>query len=781
MSAPSSDALTARFQAAGYDLKQAEIAAKSKYAKAFDQLLTEAGNPTDKSVSLLLYTLASKYPNGISSTARAALVNGIASRGLKSDKQLDAALKYVKRPENDVEGKWDQKKFESTAGVGVVVTKEQIAETVRNLIEKERAALAEQRYRHAPKLMATLNASLPWAEGAALKSELDAQALALLGPKTEEDMKKVKAAPKTDAKSAAAAAAASASPSPSPDAPPPEIDWLELLNGRELVEARNTPEILAEHKKITGGKPITRFPPEPNGYLHIGHAKSMHFNFGLANKFGGQCIMRFDDTNPEAERGEYIEAIKDNLAWLGHKPSRITHSSEYFPQLYDLAVKLIKKGKAYVCHQTAEEIKKSRETKIPSPWRERPIEESLKLFEDMRKGKFEEGKAILRMKGDMNAANPQMWDLVAYRIKYAPHPHVGNEWCIYPSYDYTHCIVDSLENITHSCCTLEFEVRRESYYWLLHELDLYKPKVWEFSRLNLEHTVMSKRRLLRLVMEKHVNGWDDPRLPTLNGYRRRGYPAAAIELFCETIGISRNENFISPLLLEHCARTTLEPLARRAMVIKDPVPVYLSNWPQDKVEILSAPNFPKDESKGTHEITWSSKLFIDASDVSAEDRGKDFFGLSPGKEVHLKYAYNIKCERVETHGDGSIKAVHATVDTSNKTKCKGKITWVAAEANKEKPLEVELRLYDLLFKSKDPMEYGGDEWLKDLNPESLVVKMGYADKSLANAKPGDYFQFEREAFFVCDLDSTKDKLVFNRTVNLKEGGKAAGKAKPNKK
>jgi len=777
--APSTEALVAQFSAAGLDAKSAADAAKTKFARLFSELLVEAKVASgDKATTNLLYTLASKYPAGTRPEVRTAIVQGVANKALKNTAQVDAAIKFAKKPEQSASAStpFSQADFDKAAGVGVVVSKETVDATVAALLEKEKANLLAERYRAAPKLLGTLNSdpALTWADGQIVKASYDAAILALLGPKTEEDAKKVKPAKPAAAAVAADKPVAAASSGESADDKAAEIDWLEMLNGRDLPEARNSAEILADHKRITAGKPvITRFPPEPNGYLHIGHAKSMNFNFGLAKKFGGDCIMRFDDTNPEAEKGEYIDNILENLEWLGHKPSQITYSSDYFQELYDLAVKLIRKGKAYVDHQTAAEIKLSRETKIGSPWRDRPVEESVRLFEDMRKGKFEEGKATLRMKGDMNASNPQMWDLVAYRIKYCEHPHVGNKWCIYPSYDYTHCIVDSLEHISHSICTLEFEVRRESYYWLLHELDLYKPNVWEFSRLQLEYTVMSKRRLLKLVTDKYVSGWDDPRLPTLNGFRRRGYPAEALHKFCETIGISRNENFIALALLEHVCRQTLEPLATRAMVVVDPVKVILTDVAADFREELQAPNYPKDASKGTHGVTFTREVYIERSDVSATDAGKDFFGLSPGKEVHLKYAYNIKATKVLTDSEGRVTEVHATVDRANTNKPKGKITWVSAAA----AIDVELRLYDILFKSADPMGLGSEEWLGDLNPNSLIVTKAKADPSLKVAKPGDYYQFERQAFFVCDrIDSTADKLVFNRTVNLKESKAAPAAA-----
>jgi glutaminyl-tRNA synthetase len=378
----------------------------------------------------------------------------------------------------------------------------------------------------------------------------------------------------------------------------------------------------------------------------------------------------------------------------------------------------------------------------------------------------------------MNAANPQMWDVVAYRIKYTAHPHVGNKWCIYPSYDYTHCINDSLENISYSLCTLEFEVRRESYYWLLDELDLYKPKVWEYSRLNLDYNVLSKRRLLRLVEEKWVRGWDDPRLLTLNGLRRRGYTAEAINAFCKLVGVTRSTNNQPMTLLEHCVREALDPVSNRALVIEHPLKVILTNFPSEskdgKVEERDAPNHPLDPSKGTHKVPLTRVIYIEQSDFREQD-SKDYFGLAPNKQVRLRYAYNITCTKVERNPDGSISHLLATVDFKSDHLPAGKITWVAEPRPGQTPLRVELRQYELLFLSKEPMKAvetrNLSDWIEDINPKSLTVVHGYADPSVAKAKPGDRFQFERMGYYVCDPDSRPEQLVFNRTCKLKEKAK----------
>ncbi|CAM9498023.1 unnamed protein product, partial [Phaeothamnion confervicola] len=456
------------------------------------------------------------------------------------------------------------------------------------------------------------------------------------------------------------------------------------LIGRYLASAVNTPELVAEHGRATGGKVRTRFPPEPNGYLHIGHAKSMHMNFKLAfDKLGvpeGQreTIFRYDDTNPEAESQEYIQArlacsgnslslsstsIREDVEWLGWRPARTTYSSDSFAKLYELAVRLIRQGKAYVCHQSKEDIARCREVirarlvepeapgEAESPWRNRPVEENLILFEDMRHGKFEENAATLRLKMDLGSPNPNMWDQVAYRIKYVPHPHAGDAWCIYPTYDYTHCIVDSLEDIDYSICTLEFENRRESYYWLLEALGLYRPKVYEFARLNITFTVMSKRRLLKLVKEGLVRGWDDPRMPTLKGLRRRGYTPLILNTFCDDIGVTRNEQVIEYARLQYWARQLLNESSPRAMAVLAPLKLVLTNAPKEARE-MEVPDIPFTPEKGSHRLVLTPEIFIDASDFSRLEPDSDYFGLAPGKAAGLKYGPVIRCDEVVTGEDG---------------------------------------------------------------------------------------------------------------------------------
>lgn len=440
--------------------------------------------------------------------------------------------------------------------------------------------------------------------------------------------------------------------------------------------------------------------------------------------------------------------------------------SRYFDRLIECAIDMIRRGKAYVCHQTSEEISKCREQRKPSPWRDRPIEESLALFDQMRQGRFAEGEATLRMKMDIMSENPCMWDLIAYRIKYVPHPMTGNKYCIYPSYDFTHCLNDSFEDIDLSLCTLEFLPRRQSYYWELDALEVYRPVVWEFSRLNITRTVMSKRKLLTLVTKKLVRGWDDPRLPTLNGLRRRGYSPQAINSFCDAVGVTVNTTiFIEYTMLEQFARQEMEARCNRAMGVLDPLLVEITNIEPGNVIPVERPNHPADESRGKNTVPLTRFVYIDRADFKLEDK-KDFWGLAPGKAVGLRYAGAITCTEAVKAADGSIKKLMATFDFDKSIKPKGYIHWVAQPAAGVEPLCAEVRLYEPLFKSERPDEL--KEWQDDMNPNSEKVVTAFVDETLRSAKPGDSFQFERVGFFCCDPDSTPEKLVWVRTVPLKE-------------
>nr|GEW77335.1 glutamine--tRNA ligase-like [Tanacetum cinerariifolium] len=480
---------------------------------------------------------------------------------------------------------------------------------------------------------------------------------------------------------------------------------------------------------------------------------------------------RFDDTNPEAEKKEYIDHIEEIVGWMGWKPFKITYTSDYFQELYDLAVELIRRGYAYVDHQTGDEIKEYREKKMNSPWRDRPISESLKLFNDMKEGRIDEGKATLRMKQDMQSDNGNMYDLIAYRIKFTPHPHAGDKWCIYPSYDYAHCIVDSVENITHSLCTLEFETRRASYYWLLDALSLYQPYVWEYSRLNITNTVMSKRKLNRLVTENHVDGWDDPRLMTLAGLRRRGVTSTAINTFVRGIGITRSDGSMIRLeRLEYHVREELNKTASRTMVVLHPLKVVITNLESSSVIDLDAkkwPDAPNDDASSYYKVPFSHVIYIEQTDFRLKD-SKDYYGLAPGKTVLLRYAFPIKCTEVVLSEDKTtVSEIRAEYDPDKKTKPKGVLHWVAEPSPGVDPLKVEVRLFDKLFKSENPGEL--DNWLDDLNPESkVVIPCAYGVPPLKYAEVEDKFQFERLGYFVADKDSTPEKLIFNRIVTLRD-------------
>lgn len=527
-----------------------------------------------------------------------------------------------------------------------------------------------------------------------------------------------------------------------------------------------------------GGRVHTRFPPEPNGYLHIGHAKSIVLNFGIAEEFGGLCNLRFDDTNPEKEDIEYIESIKEDVRWLGYDwGDRLFHASDYFDQLYEYAIELIKKGKAYVDDLSPEELRQTRgtltEPGIESPYRNRSVEENLDLFQRMRNGEFPEGSRTLRAKIDMKSPNLNMRDPVMYRIKYATHPHVGDKWCIYPMYDYTHCVSDSIEGITHSICTLEFEDHRPLYDWFLDELGIYHPQQIEFARLNLSYTVMSKRKLLQLVKEGHVAGWDDPRMPTISGLRRRGVPPEAIRNFCERIGVAKNDSVVDIALLEFCIREVLNKTAPRVMGVLNPLKVTLINYPEDQVEMMEALNNPEDASMGTRWVPFCRELYIDRDDFREEPPPK-YYRLAPGREVRLRYGYFIKCEEVIKDENGEVIELRCTYDPNTRggfapdgRKVKATIHWVSARH----ALDAEARLYDRLFTVPNPL--GEDEegdFLKYLNPNSLTILTNCkVEPSLGEAKPGDRFQLEREGYFCLDSkDSQPGHIVLNRTVTLKD-------------
>ena len=526
-----------------------------------------------------------------------------------------------------------------------------------------------------------------------------------------------------------------------------------------------------KHKEIQ-----TRFPPEPNGYLHIGHAKSICLNFGLAKLYGGKCNLRFDDTNPEKEDVEYVDSIQDDIRWLGFKPDKILYASSYFDQLYEWAVELIKKGKAFVCQQTLEEMRRDRGTATgagkESPWRNRSVEENLDLFERMKNGEFNEGEYMLRAKIDMAHPNVLLRDPVMYRIRKVEHHRTGNKWCIYPTYDFTHGQSDAIEGITHSICTLEFEAHRPLYEWFLEAIGIEKkPQQIEFARLNLTNTVMSKRFLKKLVDEKYVSGWDDPRMPTIAGIRRRGYTPESIRDFAERVGVAKRNSTVSLALLEHCVREDLNKKAERFMGVFEPLKVVITNYPDDLTEEFEAVNNPEDENSAKRLVSFSKELYIERKDFMEEPPAK-FHRLAPGKEVRLRSAYYITCTEVIKNEDGSIKELHCTYDPATKggwssdgRKVKGTIHWVDAN----NCLKIEARIYENLFEMEDPFEVEeGHDFIENMNKNSLQIVDAYAETNLKNLETGKQFQFERVGYFCIDKDSTPEKIVVNRIVTLKD-------------
>jgi glutaminyl-tRNA synthetase len=531
------------------------------------------------------------------------------------------------------------------------------------------------------------------------------------------------------------------------------------------------PKLLEEHLKATGGKVVTRFPPEPNGYLHLGHALSMARVFGYAEAKGGYCILRYDDTNPEAEKQEYIDSIANDVKWMGYKPAMVTYASDNFQKLYDFAEQLVRQGDAYVCDLPMEAMREGRRLKQNSPFRNRTPEENMALFRKMRDGYFAEGACTLRVKGDMQHDNPNMRDFVAYRIKYMAHPHAGDTWCIYPSYDYTHAICDSLENITHSICTLEFVSRNLTYQWLLEKLHIYKPPQLEAQRLQMTHILLSKRKLLQLVNGGYVSGWTDARMPTLMGARRKGYAPRALHELMLGMGISRSADGIIPIeRLDEAMRNYYNTRAPRAMAVRRPLAVVVDNWPEGKSETIDVPDFPDAPERGTHRRVFGRHLFIDRSDWRDEDSAQ-YFGLAPGKRVRLKYAYIVKHVRTERDAaTGAASVLHVEFEEDKKAKVKGTLSWLA----KDEAVTAELRMLKQLFKSPTPgMEMTPEgpqkkDFLLDLHPNSLKpIQDALIERRGHGAPVETVFQFERMGYFVVDPDSRPGKTVLNRTVSTK--------------
>lgn len=728
-------------------------------------------------VGMLLYHMASKIKQQIIQHLPL-LAQYIVSKKLDTTLRIDCALEYLlkngvqKAPVNTAD-------LEKHCGCGVSVTPEEIDQAVEASIKRNKAAIVEQRYRfNVFKIMQEVREQLPWADGKHVKNEVDVQIFDLLGEKTEADLapppKKQKEKKEGDVKGKSADKAATAAKEDPNSAGDGASSIAELMKTKVhfhkpgenyktdgYVITPNTERLIQEHLKVTGGKVRTRFPPEPNGILHIGHAKAININFGYAKAYNGTCFLRYDDTNPEKEEEKFFVGIKDMVEWLGYKPDQITHSSDNFQQLYEWAVLLIKKGLAYVCHQTADEMKGFNPK--PSQWRDRPIEENLQLFEDMKNGKIDEGLATLRMKITLEEGKV---DPVAYRIKFIPHHRTKHAWCIYPTYDYTHCLCDSLEDITHSLCTKEFQSRRSSYYWLCNALDIYCPVQWEYGRLNVNYTVVSKRKIAKLITEKVVSDWDDPRLFTLTALRRRGFPSESINNFCALVGVTGAQGSIDPSMLEASVRNHLNVTAPRRLVVLEPLKVTLTNFPYKQDEYIDVPNFPNDADKGTHKVVFNKVIYIERTDFK-ENPEKGYHRLSSEQAVGLRHAgFVIKVTEVKKDASGQVQELVCTCESTEKaTKPKGFIQWVS------NPIEIEVRLYDSLFLHKNPEDPNEvpNGFLSDCNPNSLTVLKSFADSSLLeNLKVFDKFQFERIGFFSVDSDTTDSRVVFNRTVTLKE-------------
>ncbi|CAF0746726.1 unnamed protein product [Adineta ricciae] len=773
------EARVALFQSIGLNEQKARETLKNQeVTRALEATINEARkllpkeNQISKSIGNLLYTLSTRSKQQIYKL-HGHLIKYICEEKIKNEPQLLAAIEYLLS--NPVEPV-DLKALEEYAGIGVTVTPAEIERAVESVIEQNKAKLLEQRYSFPiGTLLSEVRKQLKWADGKAVKTEMDVQLLDLLGPND-------RSANNAAEKPKVAAATEKAKPTTTTNTNSDVQENGQVRSFADLVGAAlnfhkpgenyktegyvmtpKTMELMKEHLKQTGGQVVTRFPPEPNGILHIGHAKAINFNFGYAKLNNGICYLRYDDTNPEKEEEKFFTGILDIVKWLGYEPYKITHASDQFDQLYEWAKELIRRDLAYVCHQKGDELKGHNVAE--SPWRNRPIEESLQLFEDMKNGKFAEGEATLRMKCVMEDGK---LDPVAYRIKYAHHAKTGDKWCIYPTYDYTHCLNDSIENISHSLCTKEFQARRSSYYWLCNALDVYCPVQWEYGRLNLHYTVTSKRKIAKLITEGIVNDWDDPRLYTLTALRRRGFPPEAINLFCARIGVTMSQTVLHPDMLDACVREVLNVTAPRIMAIMEPLKVTITNFPSTGVTELTVPNFPADESRGSHKIKFDSVIYIEKSDFT-ENPAKDYKRLAPNQPCGLRHANCVltvqEIIRDSNNEPIELKVTCAKVTDEGVTKPKGYIHWVS-HGNK-----CEIRLYDRLFLHQNPDDKkevpGG--FLTDINSKSLTIHSdALVDDGIKNAKHFDKFQFERIGFFSVDPDSTNDHYVMNRTVTLKE-------------
>lgn len=790
----SEDELVSLFSKSGFEDKKAkEIVKNKKVALALYNILDKntSGND-DKKLALLHQLAIHESKNGVVPN-HDIIIDAIRNGDLKTTLQVTEGIKYLQNNEAPI----DKGKFNEATGVGIEISTEEAKKEISKYLDSIKSDLETKRYSILSKVLVELKnqPTLKWAPPQIFKPILDEEFLARLGPKDERDnAKKKEKKPKAAAKTAADAAKKNIF-----DEPEKSMfaeGFLGALH-KPGEEPQMYPELLEEHRKFINGKVLTRFPPEPNGFLHIGHSKAIMVNFGYAQYNDGKCYLRFDDTNPEAEEEVYFNSIKEMVSWLGYKPWKITYSSDYFDQLYELAVQLIKCDKAYICHCTPEEVKISRGLKedgtlggerIACKHRSQSVEHNLREFEAMKNGKYGVGEATLRMKQDLESPSPQMWDLVAYRVLNTPHHRTGDKWKIYPTYDFTHCLVDSFENITHSLCTTEFVLSRESYEWLCDALHVYRPAQREYGRLNLTGTIMSKRKIAKLVNEGYVRGWDDPRLYTLEGIKRRGVPPGAILSFINTLGVTTATTNIQSVRFESAVRNYLDQTTPRLLMVLNPIEVVVDNVDEDfslDVEIPFQPG--KDEKlMGSRKLTFSKHFYIDASDVREEPADKEFYRLAPGQPVGLiKVPFNVSFNSVEEK-DGK-KIVHVNYDEGIKAKPRTYIHWVPKKS--AVPVK-EVRIYNQLFNSENPSAHP-EGYLKDINPDSeevlknavveenikeiitrspMNVEIPGSDFNIKENKGNNTVRFQalREGYFCLDKDSKDDALIINRIVSLKE-------------
>ncbi|KHN72416.1 putative glutamine--tRNA ligase [Toxocara canis] len=707
------------------------------------------------------------------------VVRHIINGNIRNEPQMAAAIDFLLS--HTVLGV-NERAFMEACGAGIVIPPEVIEDQVAETICKYKDQLLKERYTfNVGRILSDVKSALRWADGALVKREVDLRIMLLLGPKTEEDLISAQMKTnKTQKKQPPEQSIITKKAKRDVQLDEPESEGAatieELMKRKTFhkvgenfktdgyVVTPKTVELLKEHVKAVGGKVVTRFPPEPNGVLHIGHAKAININFGYAKAHGGICYLRFDDTNPEKEEEKFFNAIEDIVRWLGYTPARVTHSSDYFDQLYEWAVALIKKNLAYVCHQSVDEMR-GFEVK-QSPWRDRPIEESVQLFEAMRLGKFDEGAATLRLKIVLEEGKV---DPVAYRIKYVPHHRTGNKWCIYPTYDYTHCLCDSIENITHSMCTKEFQSRRSSYYWLCNALDIYCPVQWEYGRLNVYYAVVSKRKIKALIDHKIVSDWDDPRLFTLAALRRRGIPAEAINNFVAQLGITMAQMTVDPQMLDAAARDYLNTHAPRTMAVLEPLKLIIENFDEMKLPSeVTVPDFPSEPSRSEqHLVAFDRVLYIERSDYRDDSTDKGYRRLTKTQHIGLKYLGIVLSHVRDVKNESGVilEVIVRASPLSAENKPKAFVHWVA------KPVCCRVRLYERLFRHKNPEDTSEvpDGFLSDCNRNSLkVLDPVFIDESIAHSKVYDKYQFERVGFFSVDSDSNNQKLIFNRTVLLKE-------------